>query len=95
MSTTAEEEYFKNKIAAIEKFDFTLNTESQETIFEGIKTILNHFLPEWKDLKFTPQTDGITNTLVLVSSPQGKVIVRVFGNGTEHIINRSAEQKVY
>jgi len=92
MSTT-EVEYFKNKIAAIEKYDFTLNTESQETIFEGIKTILSHFLPEWKDLKFTPQTDGITNTLILVSCPQGKVIVRVFGNGTEHIINRSAEQK--
>jgi len=89
----SEEEYFKNKIASIKKFDYTLNKENNEVLFEGIKEIVGYFLPEWKDLKFTPQTDGITNTLVLVSCPQGKAIVRVFGNGTEHIIDRNSEQK--
>lgn len=89
-----EEEYFKNKIASIKKFDFTLKKDSNEELFEGIKKIVDFFLPEWKDLKFTPQTDGITNTLVLVSCSKGKAIVRLFGNGTEHIIDRTSEQKV-
>jgi len=89
----SEEEYFKSKIAAIQHFDFKLNNESTEKLFAGVKEVVHHFLPEWTDLKLTPQTDGITNTLILVSSPQGKVIVRLFGNGTEHIINRDSEQK--
>jgi len=88
-----KDEYFQEKIDSIKKFDFTLKKENKDVLYDGIKKIVHHFLPEWKDLKFIPQTDGITNTLVLVSCPNGKAIVRLFGNGTEHIINRSTEQK--
>eukprot|EP01112_Ceratiomyxa_fruticulosa_P014642 TRINITY_DN4210_c0_g1_i1.p1 TRINITY_DN4210_c0_g1~~TRINITY_DN4210_c0_g1_i1.p1 ORF type:complete len:358 (-),score=81.46 TRINITY_DN4210_c0_g1_i1:57-1130(-) len=84
-------------------FSFTIPDDKRE---EGVFTVVRHFVPEYRDLpdsSFTikPLNGGITNILFLVSSSQVEpranelpVIIRIYGDKTEDIINREAEMIV-
>ncbi|CAH1786966.1 unnamed protein product, partial [Owenia fusiformis] len=68
---------------------------SENAIEEGAIELMKSVRPEWKagDIKFKVFTEGITNKLIgcYKGSKEDMVLVRVYGNKTDLIIDREAE----
>jgi len=78
-------------------FDRSIDASNEEELFDQIREILQEVRPNWdsKRLEFNKYTDGITNTVLSVNSEldNEKLVFRIFGNGTENIIDRESELK--
>ncbi|XP_012944519.2 ethanolamine kinase 1 [Aplysia californica] len=75
-------------------------TVSDSNFQDDAKKILQKIRPAWDldSVKFTVFTDGITNKLLgchVTSDPDDVVLVRVNGEGTDIIIDRSEEQESF
>lgn len=73
-------------------------TVDGDSLHEDAVVIARHVRPEWKncDVKVRTFTDGITNRLVgcfLSHAPNDVLLVRVYGEKTELIIDRKAEKR--
>lgn len=73
-------------------------TVHEDKIEEGAKQILNSIRPAWslQDVTFKVFTDGITNKLVGCFNgmlPEDGILVRVYGQNTDLLIDRKAETK--
>ncbi|KAI6214721.1 Ethanolamine kinase 1-like isoform X2 [Aphelenchoides besseyi] len=73
------------------------STKDDKTINEQIACMLKALRPKWNcdSLKFKRYTNGITNAVICVESPDDseKLVVRIYGTGTENIIDRKTEMK--
>lgn len=91
-----------------EKYDKSVEVDEQGSPnMADIEDIAGTMMPSWKsegvtklDLTVTPISGGITNKLFLVknnavSGEDDRIIVRLYGNGTDLIINRDNENKVF
>ncbi|XP_017787130.1 PREDICTED: ethanolamine kinase [Nicrophorus vespilloides] len=78
----------------IARIDITI---SEDDIFNGARQILNVIRPTWRpeQIKYKMLTDGITNKLVKcsLSDTSDAVLVRVYGNKTDLLIDRTAETR--
>lgn len=79
------------------KLDLQLDENKLE---EGALAVLKHVRPEWdiSNVKFKIFTDGISNKLIgayLGDNKRNMILVRIFGNKTELIINRAQELKAF
>ncbi|KAL4613493.1 ethanolamine kinase 1-like [Arapaima gigas] len=66
----------------------------------GILVLLRKVRPQWKpeDIKFKIFTEGLTNQLLgcYVDPPPGEmVLVRIYGKGTELLVNRKREMETF
>ncbi|GAB0096001.1 Ethanolamine kinase [Sergentomyia squamirostris] len=72
-------------------------TVLEEALFEGARGILSHIRPLWKpeDIEFKLFTDGITNKLVgcFHGEVTDTVLIRIYGNKTDLLIDRTAETR--
>ncbi|XP_055711775.1 ethanolamine kinase [Phlebotomus papatasi] len=72
-------------------------TVHEATIFDGAREILEKIRPNWKpeDIEFKLFTDGITNKLVgcFYGDREDTVLIRVYGNKTDLLIDRTAETR--
>ncbi|KAI6187770.1 hypothetical protein M3Y98_00280700 [Aphelenchoides besseyi] len=75
------------------------STKDDKTINEQIACMLKALRPKWNcnSLKFKRYTNGITNAVICVESPDDleKLVVRIYGTGTENIIDRKTEMKYF
>ena len=77
--------------------DYSITFENRE---ESVVEAVRRVIPSWKsavtaDTKLTTLTGGITNTMYLLKWKEESVIVRLFGENTELIIDRNAENKLF
>uniref|UniRef100_A0A7G3AHH4 ethanolamine kinase n=1 Tax=Lutzomyia longipalpis TaxID=7200 RepID=A0A7G3AHH4_LUTLO len=72
-------------------------TIHEATIFEGARKILEKIRPTWpsEGIEFKLFTDGITNKLVgcFYGDVKDTVLIRVYGNKTDLLIDRTAETR--
>ena len=76
--------------------DIKVNGESEKTLREGACSLVSKLRPAWPlhEFKYKIFTDGISNKLIGVYVKEDKtdmVLVRVYGQKTELIIDRTAE----
>ena len=81
----------------VKHIDLTIDMSTVESLKEGAVAVLAVIRPDWnpKEIQFKIFTDGITNKLVgtWCGDKNDTVLVRVYGIGTEIIIDRDAEKK--
>jgi hypothetical protein len=73
---------------------------SDENFHRSLKTIATHMVPSWaqadqESIAVSPLTGGISNMLFVLTSGVERLIIRLFGNGTELFISRDVENKVF
>lgn len=77
--------------------DLTIDLATEESLKDGGLAVLKHVRPSWKpdQIQFKFFTDGITNKLLGAWCGEKKdmVLVRVYGIGTDAIIDRDAEKE--
>ena len=61
----------------------------------GILRLLRQLRPEWKQesIKFRAFEGGQTNSIIAVSCHEETIVIRIYGDNTEKIINRELERK--
>lgn len=74
--------------------------QSDEGFHHSLKKIARYMVPAWTEISdesidIAPLTGGISNMLFVLMSDSGRLIIRLFGNGTELFINRDTENKVF
>ncbi|KAI8610954.1 kinase-like domain-containing protein [Chytriomyces sp. MP71] len=74
----------------IKHLDFTMD---HEHIMEGCAKVIAWVFPEWnlKEVKFSHQTQGLTNKLVKCTWRSHSVLIRTYGKGTDSLIDRNQE----
>ena len=62
----------------------------------GSRKVLAQLFPDWnpKEMKWVTYTQGLTNKLLKVTYKDQKVLVRVWGQDSEYLIDRKAELEV-
>jgi len=80
------------------RLDIEIDISSEDGIKSGAVKVLHHVRPDWSDelINWKIFSDGITNKLVGAWQRDRKmdtVLVRVYGLGTEKIIDRTVELK--
>ncbi|XP_023329995.1 ethanolamine kinase 1 [Eurytemora carolleeae] len=75
--------------------DVTVDLNTDESLKKGARLVLQRIRPDWvgDDIDWKVFTDGITNKLIgaWFRDKQDTVLVRVYGIGTEKIIDRKTE----
>jgi hypothetical protein len=74
--------------------------QSDERFHHSLKQIARHMVPAWAEMldesiEIAPLTGGISNMLFVLMSGSERLIIRLFGNGTELFINRNTENNVF
>jgi len=77
--------------------DYSITVENRE---ESVVEAVRRVIPAWSsaltaDTKLTVLTGGITNTMYLLAWKEERVLVRLFGENTELMIDRNAENKLF
>lgn len=76
--------------------DVTINSTTDTSLETGVKTLIADVRPNWnlENLRIKKFTEGMTNELYGVGERNGKetVLVRIYGEKTELIINRAEER---
>jgi len=77
--------------------DLTIDLASEDSLKAGGLAVLKHVRPSWQpsQIQFKVFTDGITNKLLgaWCGCKEDMVLVRVYGIGTDAIIDRDAEKE--
>jgi len=86
---------YLNNPSAVCNYSITVENR-EESVVEAVRRVI----PAWKsvvtaDTELITLTGGITNTMYLLKWKEESVIVRLFGENTELIINRDAENKLF
>lgn len=73
--------------------DITIDISSESSLKAGAASVLKQIRPSWDSTEWKVFTDGITNKLIggWNKDKQDTVLVRVYGIGTEAIIDRRCE----
>ena len=80
----------------VSKLDITIDIASDASLVAGAKEVVTHLRPKWREVKWKTFTDGITNKLIggwEEGRKEDMVLVRVYGQGTDMIIDREGEMK--
>ncbi|CAD5219997.1 unnamed protein product [Bursaphelenchus xylophilus] len=78
--------------------DERVDATAEEAVFAQIGSLLKALRPEWflDQVIFKPFTNGITNKVISVQGGKGeKLIFRIFGVGTEKVVDRNSEMKSF
>ncbi|KAI6190965.1 Choline/ethanolamine kinase [Aphelenchoides bicaudatus] len=77
------------------KFNFSIETSTSELISNGICKLLSWIRPHWdlEKLKIDHYTNALTNTIVCVhvEPHHEKLVFRIYGSGTNEIMDRESE----
>ena len=65
----------------------------QGDLEQGAAQVLSQILPKWniQGTKFTICTNGITNKLIQAEYGQHTVLIRIYGKGSDKLIDREQE----
>ena len=96
--TSALWEMFRANILQmlVSKLDITIDIASDVSLAAGAKEVLIRLRPQWREVRWKTFTDGITNKLIggwEEGKKEDMVLVRVYGQGTDMIIDREGEMK--
>ena len=88
--------YFQMKGSVVQHFPLTVDLSTGASLRSGAEEVLAKVRPQWvqKEVEWKQYTDGITNKLMgawTKGKKEDTVLVRVYGQGTEKIIDRKAE----
>ncbi|KAH7718464.1 choline/ethanolamine kinase [Aphelenchoides avenae] len=74
-------------------FEASISAKNENDLHKQSLDIIRQLHPEWnvEDIEFKTFTNGITNKIFCASHGGEKLVFRVFGNGTEKIIDRKRE----
>nr|XP_004664481.1 ethanolamine kinase 1 [Jaculus jaculus] len=84
----------------VPKLDVTVQDHEEQRCRDGALSLLQHLRPHWDPQEVTLQlfTDGITNKLIAChvgESMEDVVLVRIYGNKTELLVDRDEEVKSF
>ena len=80
----------------VSKLDITIDITSEAGLAAGAKEVISRLRPKWREVKWKTFNDGITNKLIggwEEGKKEDMVLVRVYGQGTDMIIDREGEMK--
>jgi len=94
--TFFKREYIFQMAAHVARLDLAVDIQSEKSLRLGAAKVLAKVRPDWttENIRWKLFTDGITNKLIggwLDGDKDDMVLVRVYGEGTDKIIDRSTE----
>ncbi|KAH7698999.1 Protein CKC-1 a, partial [Aphelenchoides avenae] len=85
----------RNKALDVPVFEAFISARNESDLYKQSQDIIRELRPEWlvDGIEFKTFKNGITNTTFCASHGSDKLVFRVFGKGTEKIIDREQELK--